>query len=59
MGLAGVVVRYGDSAEATTLGRFDHFLGAIAGIRGKKCVRVEIESVEHGCVRFPLWVELV
>jgi hypothetical protein len=35
-------------------GRFDHFLGAVAGIRGKKCVRVEIESMEHECVRFPL-----
>ena len=59
VGLAGVVVGYGDSAQSTTSGRFDHFLGAIAGITGKKCVRVEIESVEHGCVRFPLWVELV
>ena len=54
MGLAGVVVRYGDSAEATASCRFDHFLRAIAGIRGKKCVRVEIESMEHECVRFPL-----
>jgi hypothetical protein len=52
--LAGVVVRDGDSAEATAPSRFDHFLGAIAGITGEKCVRVEIESVEHGCVRFPL-----
>jgi hypothetical protein len=52
--LAGVVVSYGDSAEATAPGRFDHFLGTVAGITGEKCVRVEIESVEHGCVRFPL-----
>ena len=54
VGLASVVVRYGDSAQSTTSGRFDHFLGAIAGITGKKCVRVEIESMEHECVRFPL-----
>lgn len=47
MGLAGVVVGYCDSAQATAPGRFDHFLGAIAGILGEKCVRVEIESVEH------------
>ena len=59
MGLAGVVVGYRDSTEATAPGRSDHFLGAIAGIRGKKCVRVEIESMEHECVRFPLWAELV
>ena len=52
--LAGVVVRDGNPAQSSASCRFDHFLGAIAGIRGEKCVCVEIESMEHGWVRFPL-----
>ena len=59
MGFAGVVIRDGDSAEPLASGRFDHLLGAVTGILGEKCVRVEIESVEHGGVRIPLRAELV
>jgi hypothetical protein len=46
-------------AQAPASGRLDHLLGAAARILGKKRVGMEIESMKHGRVRFPLWAELL